>query len=117
MLFCSFSAPADGTEAAANSRGSAHSADPREKVRTMWKCCLGSERVRFAAEVHGHESALDTSLGLARHSPGIFQRPPGDHDSLRISTFHLLRKAVATEDTNSTKQSKSARISAAECGL
>ena len=100
-----------------NLKDSAHSADPREKARTMWKCFLGSDRVCFVAEVHGHESALDTSLGLVRHSPGIFQRPLGDHDSIRISTLHLLRKAAATEDTNSTKQSKSACRSAAECGL
>ena len=31
FLFCSFSTPADGTEAAANLKGSAHSADPQEK--------------------------------------------------------------------------------------
>ena len=82
-----------------NLKGSAHSAVPREKARTMWKCFLGSERVRFAAEVHGHESALDTPLGLVRHPPGIFQRPPGDHDSVQISTFHLLRETAATENT------------------
>ena len=37
-LFCSFSTPADGTEAAANSKGSAHSADPSCKA-CCW--CLG----------------------------------------------------------------------------
>ncbi len=35
----------------------------------------------------------------------------------RMSSFHLLRKTAATEDANSTKQSISTCISAAECGL
>jgi hypothetical protein len=56
-------------------KGSAHSADPREKARTMWKCFLGHEGGRFAEEVHAHEIALDTPLGFVRHPPGSSRGP------------------------------------------
>ena len=60
FLCCSFSTPADGTEAAANLKGSAHSADPLEKHGVVWWCIAGFEGFSVSSDPY-----LDFRLPLA----------------------------------------------------